>query len=196
MSTKKYLLGLLEKEKENSANANDLTKEDIQTWINSDSAVFPSYLENKTLDSIRSEIIDVCFRDNIPTNNIVDKLREYRYVDKICDLNRGKFIRWIRVGDSSMLAKGNGVLTKGNGVLTKGNGGLTKGNGVLTKGNGVLAKDLVKGGIVADIKFLENGTYILVKNSLNRFIQYKYDECITFQKLSVEELLLLNCMEK
>jgi len=182
MSTKKYLLGLLEKEKENSANTNDLTKEDIQTWINSDSAVFPSYLENKTLDSIRSEIIDVCFRDNIPTNNIVDKLREYRYVDKICDLNRGKFIRWIRVGDSSMLAKGNGVLTKGNGGLTK--------------GNGVLAKDLVKGGIVADIKFLENGTYILVKNSLNRFIQYKYDECITFQKLSVEELLLLNCMEK
>jgi hypothetical protein len=80
------------------------------------------------------------------------KLTEYRYVDKICDLIRGKYVRWIRLS------------------------GLT----------------LTKGGIVADIKFLENGIYILIKNARNQFIQYKFDDCITFQKLSPEELLYIH----
>jgi hypothetical protein len=50
---------------------------------------------------------------------------------------------------------------------------------------------LTTGGIVVDIKFLEEGIQILAKNNLNRFIQYKFDECVTFQKLSTEEQLLL-----
>jgi len=50
---------------------------------------------------------------------------------------------------------------------------------------------LTNGGIVTDIKFLENGTQILCMNSQKRFIQYKFDECYTFQKLSMEEELIL-----
>lgn len=50
---------------------------------------------------------------------------------------------------------------------------------------------LTNGGIVMDIKFLDTGTQILCMNSMQRFNQYKFDECITFQKLTVEEQLIL-----
>jgi hypothetical protein len=50
---------------------------------------------------------------------------------------------------------------------------------------------LTNGGIVMEIKFMDNGTQILCMNSQKRFIQYKFDECYTFQKLSMEEQLIL-----
>jgi len=57
------------------------------------------------------------------------------------------------------------------------------------------SSNLTNGGIVVDIKFLDNGTHILCMNSMKRFIQYKYDDCITFQKLSPTELLILMIYE-
>jgi uncharacterized protein YukJ len=54
---------------------------------------------------------------------------------------------------------------------------------------------LTNGGIVMEIKFLDNGTQILCMNSQNRFIQYKFDDCYTFQKLSIEEQLILMAYE-
>lgn len=54
---------------------------------------------------------------------------------------------------------------------------------------------LTNGGIVVDIKFLDSGTNILCMNSMKRFIQYKYDECITFQKMSATEMLILMAYE-
>ena len=159
---KKYLLELLEKSDNNILDKQHYSEELIKKIMEEDH--FPHYLENKNFEIIQQEIKNICFRENIPTKNIIDKLGEYRYVDKICDLIRGKFVRWIRLTNQSTLTKGG---TQNQSTLTK-------------------------GGIVADIKFLENGTYILVKNALNRFIQYKYDECITFQKLSVEEILYIN----
>jgi hypothetical protein len=52
--------------------------------------------------------------------------------------------------------------------------------------------NLTNGGIVVDIKFLDTGTHILCKNSMNRFIQYKFDDCITFQKLTeIEQLIIM-----
>jgi hypothetical protein len=54
---------------------------------------------------------------------------------------------------------------------------------------------LTNGGIVVDIKFLDTGTQVLCKNSMNRFIQYRYDDCITFQKMSATEQLILMAYE-
>lgn len=55
---------------------------------------------------------------------------------------------------------------------------------------------LTNGGIVMDIKFLDEGIQILCRNGANRFIQYKFDECLTFQKLTDEEWLLLSVKSK
>ena len=50
---------------------------------------------------------------------------------------------------------------------------------------------LTNGAIVVDIKFMDNGIHVMCKNGMNRFIQYKFDDCITFQKLSNEEQLIM-----
>lgn len=51
--------------------------------------------------------------------------------------------------------------------------------------------NLTNGGIVMDIKFLDNGIHILCMNNQRRFIQYKFDDCYTFQKMNTEEQLIL-----
>mgnify|MGYP001209819337 FL=1 len=56
-------------------------------------------------------------------------------------------------------------------------------------------KKLTNGGIVVDIKFLKDGTQILCMNIQKRFIQYKFDNCYTFQKMTPEEQLILMAYE-
>tara|TARA_B110000967_G_C18901453_1_gene575638 strand:- start:3301 stop:3783 length:483 start_codon:yes stop_codon:yes gene_type:complete len=50
---------------------------------------------------------------------------------------------------------------------------------------------LTNGGLVVDIKFTDNGTQILCMGPNRRFIQYKFDECITFQKMTETEQLII-----
>jgi hypothetical protein len=55
---------------------------------------------------------------------------------------------------------------------------------------------LKHGGIVVDIKFLNNGTHILILNKyMNRNIQFRYDNVLLFEKLSIEEELILVASE-
>lgn len=51
---------------------------------------------------------------------------------------------------------------------------------------------ITNGGMLMDIKFLEEGVQILCRNSANRFIQFKLDDCLVFQKLTDEEWMLLS----
>ena len=77
------------------------------------------------------------------------RLQNYRYIDGINELHKGKHIRWIR----------NGKLTNG--------------------------------GILTNITIKDTCIHILCKNSLNKFITYKWDDCTSYQKLSMEEQLIL-----
>jgi hypothetical protein len=51
---------------------------------------------------------------------------------------------------------------------------------------------ITNGAMVMDIKFLEEGIHILCRNGRNQFIQFKFDECLVFQKLTDEEWMLLS----
>jgi hypothetical protein len=82
-------------------------------------------------------------------------------VGEICDLFRGRHIRWIRLFE--------------------------------TNGERITNPTLTNGGIVTDIKFQENGIYIQCKNPRNQFMQFRFDHCILFQKLTTEECMLLLC---
>jgi hypothetical protein len=53
------------------------------------------------------------------------------------------------------------------------------------------SKNLTNGGIVVNIKFLDTGTHVLCMGNGNRFIQIKFDECIIFQKMTLEEQLIM-----
>ncbi len=54
---------------------------------------------------------------------------------------------------------------------------------------------LTKGGIVCDVKLVNNELQVLCKNNLNRFFQFKFDEAIIFQKLSEQEKIILGILD-
>jgi hypothetical protein len=54
---------------------------------------------------------------------------------------------------------------------------------------------LTTGGIVLDIKFLEDGVQILCKNRFNRIFQIKFDNVLIFQKLNQQENILLSVID-
>jgi hypothetical protein len=50
-------------------------------------------------------------------------------------------------------------------------------------------------GIICDIKITDIGTNIICKNFMHRVYQIKMDECLVFQKLSTQELILLSALD-
>ena len=139
---------IIENERNNPELQNTL---DLDTILESAGNVDYQYIGDHSLSSITQEVFDILSEQDI-SKELIHKysasLINYRLVEKVYHVHKGKHIRWLR----------NDKLTNG--------------------------------GIVVDVKFLENGTQILCKNK-QRFIQYKFDDCITFQKLTMDELLIL-----
>ena len=116
------------------------------------------YLENKTIEKITKEIYKKINELDIEKEkkiNYCEKLNEYRLVNNICELHKGKHIKWIKLSNNQ----------------------------------------LIGGGIVVNIKFMDNGTHVLVKNKMNQFIQIKFDDCLLFQKMTLQEQLILMAYE-
>jgi len=146
----------------------DLSKTELDLWAkNVASSLDVSChhaIEGHTLDSIQQEIANILHIEGITrdqSKEIQEKLKDYRYVGEICDLYRGRHIRWIRIFESN--------------------------------GARIAKPTMVNGGIVTDIKFQENGIYIQCKNTRNQFMQFRFDHCLLFQKLTPEECILLLC---
>jgi hypothetical protein len=119
-----------------------------------------NYLENKTLDHLFNENMKSLHKLKLSpqkVKEICEKLIEYRFVENLSEIHKGKHIRWIKIND----------------INTK----------------------LTNGGLVMDIKFFDNGSYILCKNMQHRLFQIKFDDCILFQKLSQGEQLILLTQE-
>jgi hypothetical protein len=147
----------------------------IQDLLNSIENEKNDYLENKTMADVTKQMFETISELDLSleeTQNICNRLIGYRYVDEIHELHKGKHIRWIRIVKSN----NNNQTGSLNDKICK-------------------KPLLTNGGILVNIKFLDNGVHIICKNSQNRFIQYKFDDSITFQKLSVEEQLLLMAYE-
>jgi len=51
---------------------------------------------------------------------------------------------------------------------------------------------LSPGGIVAEIKFINSGIHVVCRLYNGKYIQYAFDDCITFQKLNQEEQTILS----
>ena len=51
---------------------------------------------------------------------------------------------------------------------------------------------LTRGGVAVDVKIQESGVNVMCRMQPRQtFIQYKFDDCLTYQKLSEDELLIL-----
>jgi len=54
---------------------------------------------------------------------------------------------------------------------------------------------LVKGGIVCEINIGDSGTTVTCKNFLNKYFKFVLDECVVFQKLSAQEVVLMTVLD-
>lgn len=50
-------------------------------------------------------------------------------------------------------------------------------------------------GIICDIKIADDGVYIVCKNFMHRHYRFKMDECLIFQKLSSQEMVILSALD-
>ena len=158
-------------------NPNELTADTIEQ-VYRDAINDPSLLSgldvDELLDTLENETND--YLENKTLDGITDEI--YEGVCEICDEKEIqekiclKLIGYRMIDELHELHKGKHVrwIRRGTNKLTN-------------------------GGIVVDIKFLDTGTHVLCMNSMNRFIQYKYDECVTFQKMSSTEMLILMAYE-
>ena len=158
------------------------------------------YLENKTLKSISTEIFETIQKLNLSeerTKDLCDKLIDYRLVNEIYELHKGKLVKTINLNlnntySSSPLTISPRICRKGGvedvAVADKGEERVNKRD---TKVHNIHMR-----GKVVNIKFLDNGTHVVCLNVPNRYSQYKFDQFLTFQKLSTEEQLILSLYEK
>jgi hypothetical protein len=50
-------------------------------------------------------------------------------------------------------------------------------------------------GIICDILISDDGVYIVCKNFMHRHYRFKMDECLIFQKLSAQEMVILSALD-
>jgi hypothetical protein len=158
-------------------NPNELTADTIEQVYNdaiNDPTLLSSLDVDELLDTLENETND--YLENKTLDGITEEI--YKEVCEICDEQEIqekiclKLVGYRMIDELHELHKGKHVrwIRRGTNKLTN-------------------------GGIVVDIKFLDTGTHILCMNSMNRFIQYKYDDCVTFQKMSSTEMLILMAYE-
>jgi hypothetical protein len=135
---------------------------DINNLLNSIENDKNDYLQNKSMKIITNEIYETI------QNLQLSKQTKLEYCQKL--------VGYRLVDDIHELHVGKHVRWIREQVLT---------NGLAQ------AQVLTNGGIVTTIKFLDNGTQVLCKSNGLRFIQFKFDECIIFQKMSLEEQLIM-----
>jgi hypothetical protein len=51
-------------------------------------------------------------------------------------------------------------------------------------------------GIICDIIITDDGVYIVCKNFMHRHYRFKMDECLIFQKLSAQEMVILSALDQ
>jgi hypothetical protein len=143
-----------------------LSNIDIDQLLNAIQDESTDYLEDKTLKSINNDIFkslyDIGYRGE-QLKEYCEKLIGYRLVNEVFELHKGKLVKTIHIFDDEY-----------NSVVPK----------------------LRMHGKVSNIKFLDNGTHIVCMMFINgrfsnRYAQYKFDQYLTFQKLSDDENLIL-----
>ena len=134
----------------------------------------PSLLSNINIDELLNDTDDVkndYLQDKTINNiqeDVYDSLEEVFKIDEAIVVHMDKLRDYRLVDEVSELHNGKHIrwIRRGTTKLTN-------------------------GGIVVEVKFIENGINVLCKNAMHKFIKIKYDECIIFQKLTIDEQIIL-----
>jgi hypothetical protein len=139
---------------------------DIDELLNAIQDDSTDYLDNKTINTINDDIFKSLYEIGYRGEQLkeyCEKLIGYRLVNEVFELHKGKLVKTIRIFDDDYKS-----------VIPK----------------------LRMHGKVSNIKFLDNGTHVVCMMFINgrfsnRYVQYKFDQYLTFQKLSDDENLIL-----
>jgi len=94
------------------------------------------------------------------TYEILNKLKDYKYVDEMNELKYGTYLRWVPLDNPEMI-------------------------------------QLTKGAIFCEVKITDEGVFLICKNFgfSNKHFRIKLDECLVFQKLTQQELIILAALD-
>ena len=109
----------------------------------------------RTMESVTKEIVVVLNEELKHDEKVAEfsgKLLGYQYIDRICDIRLGRFMRWIKRE----------------------------------------TRILHRGGILSSIDVKDSGVVLLCRNVKNGFFRLKWDDCLLFQQLSIEEKMILS----
>ncbi len=128
----------------------------IENALNNENNEGIMKLTKREIMSIKNDILQQIGLSSSELKDIHKRLKDYRYIDEIDDVNYGSYIRWIPLNKEDDIRLRNG-------------------------------------GIICDIKILDNGIHIFCKNGF-RLMQIKFDENLVFQKLTQQEKIILNVL--
>jgi len=115
-------------------------------------------LDNNIIAKRKNDILQQLGLSRTELILLQKKLKKYRYIDGLKDLQFGNYIRWINLKNPEIIK-------------------------------------LTNGGIICDIKELNNDIHIYCKNNINRIFQIKLSEVIIFQKLNNQENVILQAIK-
>ena len=136
---------------------------------NEDAKYISTALENENNETImkltmqkiqdeKNNILQQLHIDKSQLKTFHSKLKYYRYVDEVKDINYGGYIRWIPLNKSDDIK-------------------------------------LTNGGVLIEVKILDSGIHLVLKNNRNFIMQIKLDENLIFQKLTNQELIILKVLD-
>ena len=122
----------------------------------------------KSMDTVTKNIVEILEELEVSSEKVIEfsgKLIGYQYIDRVCDIRLGRFIRWIKRPNSKNI-------------------------------DNVMNYTLHRGGILTSIDVNDSGIVLLCRNVNNRFFRMKWEDCVFFQQLSLEEKIILSLSEK
>jgi hypothetical protein len=136
-----------------------MNKDELEEALSNKSNSSIMKLNSIKISKIKDKIINELELNKKESDEIKKKLKMYRYVDEMNDLEIGNYIRWISIKQDVEEIK------------------------------------LTNGGHIISIEVFQDGIHIRCKNNFNNIFQIRLDENLVFQKLTPQEILILQVID-
>lgn len=123
----------------------------------SDSSIMK--LNSIKINKQKDQIIDELGLNKKQSAELKKKLKTYRYIDEMNDIELGNYIRWISIKENVENIK------------------------------------LTNGGYIISVEIFPDGIHIRCKNNFNNIFQIRLDENLLFQKLTSDDLIILQVID-
>ncbi len=127
---------------------------------------------NQSISKIKNDILQQLHLSREKLIEMHKSLKDYKYVDDLQDINYGCYIRYISLKDINYGCYIRYISLKDPKNIK-----------------------LTIGGIVCDIKIIDDGILVICKNNFNKYFQLNMDENLIFQKLTDQEKVLLSVVD-